>query len=97
MNKILGVSFEQWETEIILSLLHEYKNKNFFEVSQLVADTYQFDYNKKFNEKVLNSSIQIFTLKDLHSKWQNQLNQKSLKKKYNHWNIKLKKLGLLRS
>ena len=64
----------------ILSLLHEYKNKNFFEVSQLVADTYQFDYNKKFNEKVLNSSIQIFTLKDLHSKWQNQVNQKSLKK-----------------
>ena len=95
MNKILGVSFEQWETEIILSLLHEYKNKNFFEVSQLVADTYQFDYNKKFNEKVLNSSIQIFTLKDLHSKWQNQLNQKSLKKKYNHWNIKLKKFRSL--
>ena len=56
------------------------KIRIFFEVSQLIADTYQFDYNKKFNEKVLNSSIQIFTLKDLYSKWQNQLNQKKLKK-----------------
>lgn len=91
MNKILGVSFEPWETEIILSLLNEYKNKNFFEVSQLVADTYQFDYNKKFNEKILNSPVKIFTLKDLHNKWQLQLNQKRLKKKYNHWKIKLKK------
>ena len=45
MSKILGVSFEPWETEIMPSLLYQYKKKNVFEVSQLIADTYQFDYN----------------------------------------------------
>ena len=91
MSKILGVSFEPWETEIMSSLLYQYKKKNVFEVSQLIADTYQFDYNKNFDAKVLKSPIQIFTLKDLHNKWQTQLNQKRLKKRYNHWKKKLRK------
>jgi hypothetical protein len=91
MSKILGVSFEPWETEIMSSLLYQYKKKNVFEVSQLMADTSQFDYNKNFDAKVLKSPIQIFTLKDLHNKWQTQLNQKRLKKRYNHWKKKLRK------
>ncbi len=91
MSKILGVSFEPWETEIMSSLLYQYKKNFFFEVSQLIADTYQFDYNKNFKEMVLKSPIQIFTLKEIHNKWQRQLNQKRQKKNYNYWKKKLRK------